>query len=304
MPRLTLLLTGLIAALTLASPASAQVLTADKQDAAERPADPGRDIQSFSTTYDPAGAWRVAVRFYGAPTAETTALLRVYLGERAADGQCESQYPNVGLAVWTDPADKGGKVSFGDGGTNVVKTIDEDQRGFTIELTDARLANRAVCGVGTITLSKKESFDSISAFEFAGAPAEPAPGTPSPGGPLQPGAPAPQPGQPAAPKARVMILRDKKLAARGTVRVAVVAANQKMTARATLYGPGNVVLSRHGMAVAPGQMIRLTLKLGTKRLAQLKRTGRLQIRVVTQLITEANGKTIVRNSATLRAKRS
>jgi hypothetical protein len=305
MPRLTLILTGLIAALALASPASAEVLTATRADPAERAGDPGRDIQSFSTTYDPAGAWRVAVRFYGAPTADTSALLRVYLGERAADGSCESDYPNVGLAVWTDPADKGGKASFQDGSVNVVKTLDGDSQGFGVEIADARLAGRAVCGVGTVTLSRKEPFDSVPAFALTGASGQPAPGDPA--DPTQPGQPG-QPAQPAAdttpPSARVMILRDPKAARRGIVRVAVLGASERMLARATLYGPGNVVLSRHGKTIDTGEMLRLTLTLGTKRLAQLKRTGRLPVRVVTQLVDQASNRTIVRSATTLRSKRS
>jgi hypothetical protein len=303
MSRLTLLLTALIAALALASPASAEVLSATKDDPAERPGDPGRDLRSLSTSYDSAGIWRVAVRFHGAPAAETTALLRLYLGERAADGTCEARYPNVALAVWTDPADKGGKVSFQDGSLNVVKNLDADLEGFSLEVDDHQLDSRAVCGLGTVTLSKGESFDSIPAFEFPGVPPGPAPGAPA-----QPGQPG-QPAQPGAadttpPSARLMILRDPKAARRGVVRVAVLAATEKMLARATLYGPGDVVLSRRGRTIVPGQMLRLTLRLGPKRLAQLKRTGRLPIRVVTQLVDEAGNRTVLRQATTLRHKRS
>src|SRR5688500_10016752 len=146
MPRPTLLLAALCAALVVASPASAQV-SGGTEDPAERPADPGRDIQSVSSRYDPAGHWRIAVRFYAAPTVETSARLRVQLGGRAADGTCGSQYPNAAVSFWTSPEDRGGRASFETGSVHVVKQIDADGRGFYAEISDTRLAGRAACGL-------------------------------------------------------------------------------------------------------------------------------------------------------------
>ena len=287
------LLLPLLAALALgaAAPAHAQVLSGSVNDPAERPSDPGRDLQSISSTYDPAGTWTVAARFYGAPTAETSALMRVYLATRAEDGTCKDNDPSILMAAYTDPADKGGKGMADRMSADIVKTVDEDGRGFTLTFTDSRLAQRGVCGIDHTTLSRKESFDRVSGFEFPGAP-EQAP----PAGPTESTDTTP-------PAARMMVLRDPKAARKGLVRVALLAATESMTARATLYGPGGTVQARLGKPLAPNQMVRLTLRLRATQLKRLKRTGRLGIEVVTLLVDGAGNQADVRQKATLRYKR-
>ena len=292
MPRLILpVLTALL--LVAAAPASAQVLSGSREDAAERPADPGRDIQSIASTYDPAGTWTVHARFYGAPTAETSALLRVFLGERAPDGACvESSPASTLMAVYTDPADRGGKGFVDNMSVNVVKTLDADGRGFTVAFTDERLAGRPVCGVVTTSLSRKEPFDSVGAFEFPGAPAGPA---------------SPPPGQePVAdttpPSARLTIVRDPRAARRGVVRASLVAATEPVTVRATLYGPAGA-LTRRTLSLSPGQELRLSLPLGRRALKRLRSVGRLPVRVVAVLQDAAGNAATVRASAVLRHRR-
>ena len=282
-----------------AAPAQAQVISGTESDPAERPGDPGRDIESVTSTYDPAGTWTVAVRFYGAPTAETSALLRSFLGVRAQDGACQGASPAILVAVWTDPADRGGKGFVDNHSFDVVKMPDEDGRGFTVTFSDPRLAQRGACGVITTSLSRNEPFDSVGAFEFAGAPARPAdPPPPAPGESGRPGADR------VPPTARMRILRDPKAARRGLVRVSVLAASEPLVASATLYGPGGRLLSRQGNALRPGQELRLTLPLSRRALRQLRRRGRLAVEVVTLLADPAGNQDLVRSRATLRHRRS
>ena len=269
------------------APASAQVLSASQDDPAERPDDPGRDIQSIASTYDPAGTWTVHARFHGAPAAETSALLRVFLGVRAQDGTCQEPMPAILLAAYTDPADRGGKGFVDNMSVNLVKTADEDGRGFTVTFTDQRLAGRGVCGIASTTLSRKESFDRVSAFAFPGAPAEPAPTAPGDGA-----------GDTTPPAAQMRILRDPKSARRGIVRVSLVAASETANATVTLFG------RRAVKPVAPGQDVRFALKLGKTQLKQLKRTGKLAVRVETVLEDAAGNRATLRAAVTLRYKRS
>ena len=282
-----LLITVFLAA---AAPAPAQVLTGATNDPAEHPGDPGRDVQSLSSTFDPAGTWQIAVRFYGAPTAETSALLRVYLGERDAQGGCATGNFPVMIAAYTDPADKGGKGFVEAASVDVAKTVDADLRGFSVTFTDSRLANRAACAITGATLSRKEPFDRVGGFDFPGAPAAPA----------EPGTGAPQ-ADTAPPSAGLRILRDPRSAGRGIVRVSLVAATEPTTVRTTLYGPAGLI-GRATAGLAPGQELRQALRLG-RHLRRLERTGRLPVRVVTVLEDRAGNRTILRAKTTLRHRR-
>lgn len=287
------------------TPAAAQVLSATKDDPAERPDDPGRDIESISTSFDSAaGTWRVAARFYGVPTAETSALLRVNLAERLDDGSCAQ--PSTGNAVvlaYTDPADKGGQGLVNHMSVNLVKTVDADQKGFSFHFTDSRLAGRAACGIAHVTLSRRQPFDGVGAFEFPGAPTKPAPGTPEAPAPGTSGPPGDPASDTTAPSAQLRIIRAPKDARRGVVRISILAATEKTSARATLYGPGNRVLARRGAEIVPGQDLRIALKLGERAHKRLKRTGRLPVRVVVALYDAAGNKAALSSSTTLRYKR-
>ena len=285
------LLLPLLTALLIATPAHAQVLTAAKDDPAERADDPGRDIRSISSSYDPAGTWAATVRFYGAPTAETSALLRVFLATRAEDGSCQGSSPAILMAAYTDPADRGGKGFVDNMSVDLVKATDEDGHGFTLTFADSRLAQRGVCGIDSVTLSRKEPFDRVGAFEFPGALSQPPPPGPAPSTDTTP------------PTARMNVLRDRKAARRGIVRVSVLAASEPLLARATLYGPGGVVQARHGRPLGPNQMVTLTLRLRARQLERLKRTGRLPVEVVTMLTDDAGNHARLRQKATLRYKR-
>lgn len=287
MPRLLL---PVLAAFLLgaAAPASAQVLSGAKEDPAERAGDPGRDIQSVSSSFDPAGTWSVAVRFYGVPTVETKALMRAHLAERQADGTCAkpSNLPIL-IAAWSNPEDKGGIGTMEGRSTNLVKHVDADQKGFRIEFTDSRLAGRAVCGLDTTTLSYKQPFDSVPAFEFPGAPTE-APAPPPPGDPAA---------DATAPTAQMRILTDAKSARRGIVRVSLLAATEPATATVRLFGRSAV------KQIAPGQDVRFALRLDRRRLQRLERKGRLAIRVVTLLRDAAGNTATLQAAATLRYRR-
>lgn len=291
MSRLLPLLTALFL-IFAAAPASAQVLSASQDDPAERPDDPGRDIQSIASTYDPAGTWTVHARFHGAPAAETSALLRVFLGVRAQDGTCQEPSPAILLAAYTDPADRGGKGFVDNMSVNLVKTTDDDGRGITVTFTDQRLANRGVCGIASTTLSRNEGFDRVGAFAFPGAPTEPAPAPP-----------ADAAGDTTPPGARIRVLRDPKSARRGIVRVSLVAVTEPAHATVVLHGPGGMIARAAG-PVAPGQDVRFALELGKRQLKRLKRKGRLAVRVETVLQDAAGNESTLGAAATLRARRS
>jgi hypothetical protein len=285
------ILLPLLTALLLAAPADAQVLSGVKDDPAERVDDPGRDIQSISSTYDPDGIWTARARFYGAPTAETSALMRVFLGTLAEDGSCRQNEPAILMAAYTDPADRGGKGFVDNMSVNLVKTNDEDGRGFTLTFSDSRLAQRGVCGIDSVTLSRREPFDRVGAFQFPGAPSEPPPPPPAPNTDTT------------APTATMRVLRDPKAARRGIVRISVLAASEHILARATLYGTGGEVQSRQAKPLAPNQMVTLTLRLRARQLRQLRRTGRLPVEVVALLVDDAGNQAHLRKRTTLRYRR-
>lgn len=303
MPRL-LLPFLLVLLLGAAAPAGAQVISATKTDPAERPDDPGRDIESIQSSYDPAGTWTVHARFYGPPSTETRALLRAFLGVRAAGGACEGTSPATLIAVWTGPEDRGGKGFTDNLSFDVTKTFDTDGRGFTATFSDPRLTDRGACGVVTTSLSRNEPFDGVGAFEFAGAPTEPAPPRPGAGdpgtGPSVPGGPSTDT---TPPSARLTVLRDAKSARRGVVRVNLLAATEPVSAAVTVRDPGRRTVARRTRPLAPNQMVTLKLRLDARALRRLRRTGRLRVEVLV-LLTDAAGHTAaIGDRTTLRYRR-